>query len=419
MSAAHTFFGNARPVELVPDGVPSPRSPWACSRQPQDDGLGSSSPHRTNIWRWTLIALSTLILCSCRGTGAISPQHPAVPPPQADCWQGPPPMDLLPAVPLASETLLAAADEANARVKFNDEYICDGGDAGLPVRVTPDWHLNGLDREDTIAHYEGLDGQTFVQPSNRVCVYAPRFASVRMVRNVIEDDQVHAPAGVALPVQAQQNAELRIPVASTQPIRAQTDVGRRQAGAYATRWGDGVISTAKIVRGVDTLFSPFEDLGIIRRGVFEQAEEARLATAVQSAKVWLDVQKAQVIIDHQQAIELATVQTASATYTVDEPRGPAKLRLVKVASKQEALPGETVDFTLRFDNVGGQVIGNIVIVDHLHQRLEFVPESAQCSVEATFTTEEDEFGSLVLRWEITEPLALGEGGIARFQCRMR
>ena len=37
---------------------------------------------------------------------------------------------------------------------------------------------------------------------------------------------------------------------------------------------------------------------------------------------------------------------------------------------QFANPGDEVDFTLRFDNVGNQPIGNVTIVDDLTGRLE-------------------------------------------------
>ena len=56
-----------------------------------------------------------------------------------------------------------------------------------------------------------------------------------------------------------------------------------------------------------------------------------------------------------------------------------KLRIIKVASTQTAIPGETVDFTLRVDNIGTQVVGNAVILDSLTTRLEYVPDSAQSS----------------------------------------
>ena len=73
-------------------------------------------------------------------------------------------------------------------------------------------------------------------------------------------------------------------------------------------------------------------------------------------------------------------------YQTDEPNHP-KLRLVKLASCGHALPGEEVEFTLRFDNIGDQVIGNVTIVDNLSTRLEYVPESAKSSVDADFITQ--------------------------------
>ena len=63
-------------------------------------------------------------------------------------------------------------------------------------------------------------------------------------------------------------------------------------------------------------------------------------------------------------------------YQTDEPGDP-RLRLIKCARKRNALPGEEVEFTLRFDNIGDQVIGNVTIIDNLTTRLEYVPDTAQ------------------------------------------
>ena len=89
-----------------------------------------------------------------------------------------------------------------------------------------------------------------------------------------------------------------------------------------------------------------------------------------------------------------------------------------VASTQTAQPGEFIDFTLRFDNVGDQPLGNIVLIDNLTTRLEYVADSAQSSVKAEFAAQGNEGESLVLRWEITDPIEPGEGGIVRFRCRV-
>ncbi len=54
-----------------------------------------------------------------------------------------------------------------------DEYLRDGGDRDLPVHVLPDWHVDGMETEDTIAHYDTLEGLTVVEPSNRVLLVCP------------------------------------------------------------------------------------------------------------------------------------------------------------------------------------------------------------------------------------------------------
>ena len=83
-----------------------------------------------------------------------------------------------------------------------------------------------------------------------------------------------------------------------------------------------------------------------------------------------------------------------------------------------ARPGEEVEFTLRFDNIGNRVIGNVTIVDHLTTRLEYVTQSTTSSVDADFSTSSTTT-SMVLRWEITQPLEPGEGGVLQFKCRVR
>jgi uncharacterized repeat protein (TIGR01451 family) len=81
--------------------------------------------------------------------------------------------------------------------------------------------------------------------------------------------------------------------------------------------------------------------------------------------------------------------------------------------------GEEIEFTLRFDNVGNRVIGNVTIVDNLTTRLEYVPDSQKSSLEANFSTQPNEGDSVVLRWEIIDPLPAGEGGVLQFRARVR
>ena len=83
------------------------------------------------------------------------------------------------------------------------------------------------------------------------------------------------------------------------------------------------------------------------------------------------------------------------------------------------MPGEEIEFTLRFDNIGDQVIGNVTIVDNLSPRFEYVPDTAKSSVDAGFTTKSNDAGSLVLRWEVKDPVKPGAGGVLRFRVKVR
>jgi uncharacterized repeat protein (TIGR01451 family) len=95
------------------------------------------------------------------------------------------------------------------------------------------------------------------------------------------------------------------------------------------------------------------------------------------------------------------------------------VRICKLASRKAALPGDTIDFTIRFDNIGTDLAGNVTIVDNLTTRLEFVPGSAQCTLDAEFASQENEGETLVLKWKIKDALRSGQGGVIRFQCRVR
>jgi uncharacterized repeat protein (TIGR01451 family) len=106
-------------------------------------------------------------------------------------------------------------------------------------------------------------------------------------------------------------------------------------------------------------------------------------------------------------------------YTFSQPPANPKLRVIKVASTQMAQPGEMVAFTIRFDNIGNQTIRNVAILDNLSSRMEYLPATAQSSVEAQFVAQPNEGGSTVLRWQLAKPLEPGKGGVVRFTCRVR
>ena len=97
-------------------------------------------------------------------------------------------------------------------------------------------------------------------------------------------------------------------------------------------------------------------------------------------ETWTIEQAPQVLIEGTPAVEARGTSTPQVTYTY-ETFGKPCLRLCKIADKSEAKPGEIITFTLRFDNLGEQSIGNVTIIDNLVPRLEYVAGSAQSTAQ--------------------------------------
>ena len=299
-----------------------------------------------------------------------------------------------------------------------EEYIGDGGDARNMAIVGDDWRITGLDPEDTLAHFETVDGRTLITPSNHVKLYAPRFAAVRRVSLVNIIDQEQQLVSARLKREALAGDHKQPSLAVMQPVEPRGDIGRKGLIVQQHNNPPLVVNNEKQAAEAINRYKPYEDFSIIRIGQFVEAEKALLAVRVDAANVWTRDQTAMVSINGRKAVAAVADRKAQTTYTIDSDKTP-RLRLLKVASTSTALPGEIVDFTLRFDNTGDELIGNVTIVDSLTTRLEYVPDSASSSAKATFSSSENDAGSLVLRWEITDPLKPGEGGILRFKCRVR
>jgi uncharacterized repeat protein (TIGR01451 family) len=373
------------------------------------------------------LAVVAIMFCSCRagvrGPGsapqaALSPPCPAPEETMAVAAEAGPAMPQFAPTPLPYQVTGTWAPPGIALPWPEDEYVRDGGDDGSPVAVAPDWTVYGLELEDTVAHYDTTDGRTLVEPSNKVSVYAPCFGAVRTVTRLAANEQAEPVVGFDVPIRIGRHDETLIPASSLQRVQAERQAGAKIAGEYLTRQGDGALSQGLIVTAFQDAFLPYENIAVIRNGQFANNEKARLAAAVQAAITWTADQAVQVIIDERAAQVVTGDRRAQATYTIDDFRQP-KLRVIKVASSQTAVCGETIDFTIRYDNVGTQVLGNVVILDSLTSRLEYVPDSAQSSLEAAFSVEPNEGDSLVLRWEIDKPIEPGDGGVLRFRCRVR
>jgi uncharacterized repeat protein (TIGR01451 family) len=300
-----------------------------------------------------------------------------------------------------------------------DEYLFDGGDHPPSVEVMPDWTVLGLDLEDTVAHYDTLDGRTEVQASNRVPIYAPRFASVRHIAGLSMSHNRFRVAGVDSPTGPVTQEDQQLATTVHQPVQPERYLGIRGLQDFRERAGTLGVTGDVLLGGLRDRFQTHEDFQVIRDGTFDNSEKARLAIWLAAAAAWESDQSAQVMLDEHAAVQVIGRSRAQSVYEYELPEGKPRLRIIKVASTAQAQPGDEIEFTLRFDNVGDQVIGNVTIIDNLTTRLEYLPNTAECSLDARFVTEENDGESLVLRWEILDPLPVGQGGIIRFRCLVR
>lgn len=300
-----------------------------------------------------------------------------------------------------------------------DEYIFDGGDGGVGVRVDKDWSVRGLEPDDTIAHYDTLDGKRLVEPSNRVPIYAPRFASVRKIYGIAGNENTERLSDTRDTVAIVEGKARDFTSSTMQQLQARGQVGSKNASTFRDRTRGVMLENQVASSEFNNRFSAFEDTGLIRYGIASQHDKAVLAEGIQAAQTWNENIAVQVVIENVTAATVNTPISAGAVYGVEEMPSKPKIRVVKIADKQDALPGEIVEFTLRFDNVGNVKVGNVTLIDHLSPRLELVEGSPECNIPADFFLDTQNTSTQIFRCEIKDPLEAGKGGVVRFKCKVR
>ena len=95
------------------------------------------------------------------------------------------------------------------------------------------------------------------------------------------------------------------------------------------------------------------------------------------------------------------------------------MRLVKLADKEAAQPGDVITFTIRFDNLGDRELRFVRLIDNLTPRLEYVDDSATSDLPGSINVDDNGEGSHILRFELDSPLAGHTGGVITFQAKLR
>ena len=321
---------------------------------------------------------------------------------------------------LDGEALVPPIVESPRRQRLSRlEKLFDGGDRFPAARVHENWDVTGIDPEDTIAHYDTLSGKTEVVPSNRVAVYSPRFAAVRQVKNFFENESSE-PAGRVRMMSAPNESggdvfanTVKRDEAPIERIRDTVPHGLQDLAPGRT------VDHADITRATVGHDRPFKGVHI------QQADELLLDRVplvekyVHELAISNEIQSVQVILDSYRASLATKTTSANEVFEYELPDGKSRMRITKIASTTAAHIGDTVRFTIRFDNVGDEAVGNVTIIDNLTTRFVYIPESQTCDVNADFSAAANQSRSSRLRWEITEPLEPGQGGTIRFECRVR
>ncbi|MEL7499916.1 MAG: hypothetical protein AAFN77_20095 [Planctomycetota bacterium] len=300
-----------------------------------------------------------------------------------------------------------------------ESFIFDGNDRGTRTTVDDAWNVYGLDTEDTVGHFDTLDGQRIVTPSNRVAIYAPRFAAVRKVHGAFSANRNQQLVAAEERMQTVYSQVADRMTSSKQNLSLNHhQVSKRASGLLDQTRGVVADNTTNLF-GFRNSFEPYANIEIMRMGRYHDAQGPLLSQGMQAAVAWETDLGLRVHSQGLKPIIVRDVRTVQELMSVESEDGTAILRVVKIADKMAARTGEEVEFTIRFDNISRKKIGNVTIMDNLTRRLEYVADSQECSVDAKFINEVNEDESLLLRWEVNEPMDAGTGGVIRFRCKVR
>ncbi len=313
-----------------------------------------------------------------------------------------------------------------------EECLHDGGDQGNRAGFDADGRLAGVEPEDTVAEYTDSHGRRHVTHSNRVCLCVPRYAVLRGQTPLSRYDSVQA-VNDARRVQFHERLDvLTPPLQARKYEQLQGAHGRARPSVNEAVTGTGGLIHLEVLDAMDVPLGPIALLDTKAVRTLSEVERARLAKQMELARQLsnrVNVQGTEQVVgtavvgrvEAGPQVVRAEVETRDLTVCCNEtPCPPDKpLVLIKCADRHAANVGDVVTFLLKYSNHGGRPITDVAVTDSLTTRLEYVPGSAQSDRPAVFTTQANEAGSVILRWEISGRLMPGTSGVVRFQARVR
>ena len=320
--------------------------------------------------------------------------------------------------PMAAGMMSCDACNLPSPEKFTDEYLCDGGDRDLPVHYDNVFR-KGLDTEDTVLEFTDRNGFERMKPTNRVCIYAPRFSSVRTVSSSQEESATDEVAGLG---------HSTVSSAVHSRLKASNSVKRETTGRMAVRSRasgletdafQGVVSALRSPSAHDKLLNIYQSMSFVRFGRLDDADTARLNLGLRAAAAWTREEYPVISAKTDMALEGNFVQSTAVITAIDEKETAENLRIVKLTDKSTASTGDIIEFTIRYDNLGTREVHHIRIVDNLTPRLQYVDDSATSDRAGRLVLQDNGEGSQILVWEMEEPLPGKSGGVVTFKARVR
>ncbi len=307
---------------------------------------------------------------------------------------------------------------ANRRWLPRDEYLCDGGDRAMPLHFGGNGGLTGIDPRDAAVVFSD-DKRPRVLPTNTVCIYAPRFASVRTIIGANESLTVLLLREAGDVQKTAMTAIKEGPKKINQNTASETNRSRMRASGLRGRVFAGENSELRVLSGYDNAIG----LGANRlvQGAQNAINRQRIRQDISKAKPVTITRNAGAIVTGivEGPGQMVMTWTPRETVGVETPPNRPGISVIKQVSTDQAEPGDIVTYTIRYKNMGNTPIKSVSIVDSLMPRLEYVPKTALGPKGTVFTAAENQSSSLELRWDLPGALAPGAEGYVEFQALVR
>lgn len=299
-----------------------------------------------------------------------------------------------------------------------NEFLCNGWDDPPVAYVQKGDSIGSLDPTDVAVSFTTESGDIEVATSNEVCVYSPRFSSVRKITGLMAGEHAVGLQGARRDVVI---GGIEVNQGGVQIDRmtelAHAD-GARRVDAFRERdRGVPIGRVEQVVEQVDFLAA----LANIRSDSLSNLSETQASLLQQhalEATTYSVDQLINVAISDLAAPAITRVQSAEA-FVIYEFPDAGRLEVLKVVDKLDAAPGDEVTFAITATNVGDSPVDHIRLADNLTTRLAFVDGSQTSTPQGNFVEINNQAGSSRLVWTFDEPLPVGKTITVRFTCRVR